>query len=109
LKQEWQKSPSGTRQTDGKNMVWFGEIERKLPNYQRLLLLTFLPLNYFMPPSLQQMTHVQMVNDDISYIPLLISFMSVSFKEDTYTKYILNRPYLGLILVSNLKFLPSCW
>ncbi len=30
LKQEWQKSPSGTRQTDGKNLVWFGEIERKL-------------------------------------------------------------------------------
>jgi hypothetical protein len=30
LKQEWQKSPAGTRQTDGKNLVWFGEIERKL-------------------------------------------------------------------------------
>ncbi len=30
LKQEWQKSPAGTRQTDGKNMVWFEEIERKL-------------------------------------------------------------------------------
>jgi hypothetical protein len=30
LKQEWQKSPVGTRQTDGKNLVWFGEIERKL-------------------------------------------------------------------------------
>jgi hypothetical protein len=29
-KQEWQKSPAGTRQTDGKNLVWFGEIERKL-------------------------------------------------------------------------------
>jgi hypothetical protein len=26
LKQEWQKSPAGTRQTDGKNMGWFGEI-----------------------------------------------------------------------------------
>jgi hypothetical protein len=30
LKQEWQKIPAGTRQTEGKNMVWFGEIERKL-------------------------------------------------------------------------------
>ncbi len=30
FKQEWQKSPAGTRQTDGKNLVWFGEIERKL-------------------------------------------------------------------------------
>ncbi len=24
LKQEWQKSPAGTRQTDGKILVWFG-------------------------------------------------------------------------------------
>jgi hypothetical protein len=30
LKHEWQKSPAGTKQPDGKNMVWFGEIERKL-------------------------------------------------------------------------------
>ncbi len=30
LKQEWQKSADGTRQTNGKNLVWFGEIERKL-------------------------------------------------------------------------------
>ncbi len=30
LKEEWPKSPAGTRQTDGKNLVWFGEIERKL-------------------------------------------------------------------------------
>ncbi len=30
MKQEWQKSPAGTRQADNKNMVWFGEIERKL-------------------------------------------------------------------------------
>jgi hypothetical protein len=29
-------------------MVWFGEMERKLANFQRLLLLTVLPLNYFM-------------------------------------------------------------
>jgi hypothetical protein len=29
-KQEWQKSPAGTMQADGKNLVWFGEIERKL-------------------------------------------------------------------------------
>jgi hypothetical protein len=47
-KQEWQKSPARTRQTDGKNLVWVGEMERNLPNYQRLLLLTVLPLNYFM-------------------------------------------------------------
>ncbi len=30
MKQEWQKSPAGIRQTVGKNLVWFGEIERKL-------------------------------------------------------------------------------
>ena len=30
MKQDWQKSPAGTRQTDSKNLVWFGEIERKL-------------------------------------------------------------------------------
>jgi hypothetical protein len=30
LKQVWQESPTGIRQTDGKNMDWFGEIERKL-------------------------------------------------------------------------------
>jgi hypothetical protein len=30
LKQERQKSSSVTRQTDGKNLIWFGEIERKL-------------------------------------------------------------------------------
>jgi hypothetical protein len=48
LKQEWQKSTAGTSQTHGKNQVWFGEIEIKLANYQRLLLLTVLPVNYFM-------------------------------------------------------------
>jgi hypothetical protein len=30
MKQEWQESPAGTRQTGGKNLVWFGELERKL-------------------------------------------------------------------------------
>jgi hypothetical protein len=30
MKHKWQKSAAGTRQTDGKNFVWFGEIERKL-------------------------------------------------------------------------------
>jgi hypothetical protein len=30
LKMEWQKSPAGTRQTDGKNLVWFGEIGKKI-------------------------------------------------------------------------------
>jgi hypothetical protein len=30
LQQKWHKRPAGTRQTDGKNLVWFGEIERKL-------------------------------------------------------------------------------
>ncbi len=35
LKQEWQKSPAGTRQTYGKNLVWFGEIERRLAKLSR--------------------------------------------------------------------------
>ncbi len=39
---------SWDRQTDGKNLVWFGEIERKLAKYKWLPLLTVLPLNYFM-------------------------------------------------------------
>ncbi len=31
MKQKWQKSLTGTmQQTDGKNLVWFGEIEKKL-------------------------------------------------------------------------------
>ncbi len=34
-----QESPAGTRQTDGKNLVWFGELEK---------ILAVLPLNYFM-------------------------------------------------------------
>jgi hypothetical protein len=53
LKWEWQNIPAGTRQTDSKNLVWFGEIERKLSNYQRLLLLTVLPLNNFMDLSIE--------------------------------------------------------
>jgi hypothetical protein len=43
-----EKSRPGTRQTDGKNWVWFEEIERKLAKYHCLPLLTALPLNYFM-------------------------------------------------------------
>ncbi len=30
MKQKWQKSPPGTSQRDGKKLVWFGEMERKL-------------------------------------------------------------------------------
>jgi hypothetical protein len=30
LKQEWKKSPAGTRQTYGEKQVWFGEIEQKI-------------------------------------------------------------------------------
>ncbi len=48
MKQEWQKSPAETRQTDGKSLVWFGEIERKLAKLSKTTLLTVLPLNYFM-------------------------------------------------------------
>ncbi len=47
-----EKSSPGTRQTDGKHLSWFGEIERKLA---KLSMPTFtygtvLPLNYFMDP-----------------------------------------------------------
>jgi hypothetical protein len=31
----------------GKNLVWFGEIERKLAKLSMTILLTVLPLNYF--------------------------------------------------------------
>ncbi len=43
-----EKSSPGTSQTDGKNLVWFGEIERKFAKFQYLPLLLVLPLNYFM-------------------------------------------------------------
>ncbi len=39
---------SWDRQTNGKNSVWFGEIERKLAKLSMTPLLTVLPLNYFM-------------------------------------------------------------
>jgi hypothetical protein len=48
MKQEWQRSPAGTRQTDGKNMVWFGEIERKLAKLSMTTFTYRYPLNYFM-------------------------------------------------------------
>ncbi len=52
MKQEWQKSSAGTRQTNGKNMVWIGEIERILAKLSKSLLLTVLHLNYFMVSSI---------------------------------------------------------
>jgi hypothetical protein len=55
LKQEWQKSSAGTGQTDGKNLVWFGEIKRKLAKLSKTTLLTVLPLNYFMGLTLKLM------------------------------------------------------
>jgi hypothetical protein len=43
-----EKSSPGTKQADGKNLVWFGEIERKLAKLSMPLpLLTVLPLNFF--------------------------------------------------------------
>jgi hypothetical protein len=42
-----EKSSLGTRQTDGKNLVWFGEIERKFAKLSMPTLLTVLPLSYF--------------------------------------------------------------
>jgi hypothetical protein len=41
-----EKSSPRTRQTDGKNLVWFGEIERKLAKLSMPTCLTVLPLNY---------------------------------------------------------------
>ncbi len=45
LKQEWQKSPVGTRKTEEKNLVWFGEIERKLAKLLKTVPLTIALLN----------------------------------------------------------------
>jgi hypothetical protein len=42
-----EKSSFGIRQTDRKNLVWFGEIERKLAKFS-MLTFTVLPINYFM-------------------------------------------------------------
>jgi hypothetical protein len=39
-----EKSSFGTRQTDDKNLVWFGEIERKLA----LIVNTYLFLSFFL-------------------------------------------------------------
>jgi hypothetical protein len=43
-----EKSSPWTRQTDGKNLVWFGEIERKLAKLSMPTFITVLPHNYFM-------------------------------------------------------------
>jgi len=43
-----EKSNPGTRQTDGKNFVWFGEIERKLAKLSMPTFFTVLALNYFL-------------------------------------------------------------
>jgi hypothetical protein len=40
---------SWDQQTEGRNLVWFEEIERKLAKLSKTTLLTVLPLNYFMP------------------------------------------------------------
>jgi hypothetical protein len=53
------------------------------------------------PPSLLHMAQKMTAS-------LTLRYIFPSFKA-TYTKYILDGPYLNLILVSNLKFLPSCW
>jgi hypothetical protein len=45
-----EKSSPGTRQTDNKNLVCFGEKERKLG---KLSMPTVLPLNYFMGQTLR--------------------------------------------------------
>ncbi len=48
LKQEWQKSLAlGTRQTDGKILVWLEKWKENWPNYQCLPLLTVRHLTYF--------------------------------------------------------------
>jgi hypothetical protein len=46
MKQEWQKRPAGIRQTDGKNLVWFGEIERKLAKLSKTTF-TYRPSSLF--------------------------------------------------------------
>jgi hypothetical protein len=48
MNQEWQKNLAGTRQPDGKNIVWFREIERKLAKLSKTTFTSVLPLNYFM-------------------------------------------------------------
>jgi hypothetical protein len=66
FKQEWQKKSSfGTRQTDGKNLVWFGEIERKLAKlsinyrssselfYDTSLLMLYLSFKFLLEPLLK--------------------------------------------------------
>jgi hypothetical protein len=42
-----EKSSPGTRQTDSKNLVWFGEIERKSAKLSMPTFTYRLPLNYF--------------------------------------------------------------
>jgi hypothetical protein len=48
-----EKCSPGTRQTDGKNLVWFGEIAKKLAKLSMPTLLAVLPLNYFMDYGIQ--------------------------------------------------------
>ncbi len=44
----WQKSPSGTGKQTAKTWCGLEKLNENQPNYQRLLLLTVLSLNYFM-------------------------------------------------------------
>jgi hypothetical protein len=49
-----EKPSPETRQTDGKNLVWFGEIQRKLAKLSMLTFTyRFFPLNYFMDRTLE--------------------------------------------------------
>jgi hypothetical protein len=54
LKQEWQKSPAlGPGKQTAKNLVWFGEIERKLAKLSMPTFTYRLHLNHFVSKTQQ--------------------------------------------------------
>ncbi len=49
---------SWDQQTEGENLVWFGEIERKLAKLSMTTFTYHLPLNYFMVAHLTVLIHI---------------------------------------------------
>ncbi len=81
-----EKSSPGTRQTDGKNLVWFGEIERNLAKLSMPIpLLAVLPLNYFVvlavyKRSLFSYYHNSLLMTSPCLSPVLIQFKVCEIK-----------------------------
>ncbi len=91
LKQEWQKSPaSGPGKQTTK--TWFGLVKQKEnePNYQCLLLLTVLPLNYFMNrlriTAYPLLPCILTENNSDVVKPAMVKYPGLKFRTNLYAK-----------------------